>query len=129
MNQSFKPTNYNSLSPYLIVAGAQRLADLLHQVFGATVLRKFDHPGGTIAHMELQLDDSVLMLSDATEAYPPRSTMLHMYVPDVFRIFDLAQANGCEIIEVPVNRDGDPDTRGTFKDFAGNYWTVSTQAG
>jgi PhnB protein len=26
-----------------------------------------------------------------------------------------------------VNKDGDPDTRGSFKDFAGNIWAVGTQ--
>jgi PhnB protein len=34
---------------------------------------------------------------------------------------------GCEIIEHPKERDGDPDRRATFRDFAGNVWSVGTQ--
>ncbi len=35
--------------------------------------------------------------------------------------------NGCELIEKPVNKEGDPHTRGYFFDFAGNYWAISTE--
>lgn len=125
---SYKPGNYNSLSPYLIVDNAEKLVDLLTVIFDAKTLRRFDHENGKIAHIELQLDDSVIMISDSTENYGANKTMLHIYVPDVFKIFDKAVENGCEIIEKPINKQGDPDTRGSFYDFAGNYWSVSTQA-
>jgi len=124
---TYKPKNYNSLSPYLIVDNAQKLVELLKIVFGATELRRFDHENGTIAHIELELDDSILMISNSTENYPANTTMLHIYVRDVFKTFDLAIKNGCKEIEKPLNKEGDPDTRGSFYDFAGNYWAVSTQ--
>lgn len=127
MNSSFKPANYNSLSPYLIVDKAQDLVNLIKVVFGATELRRFDHENGVIAHIELQLDDSIIMMSNSTENYPANKTMLHFYVPDVFKTFKLAIDNGCEIVEEPTNKQGDSDTRGMFMDFAGNYWAVSTQ--
>lgn len=123
----YKPENYNSLSPYLIVNNAQKLVDLLSAIFDAKTLRRFDHDNGKIAHIELQLDDTIIMISDSTEAYEANKTMLHFYVPDVFLTFDKAIENGCEIIEKPINKAGDPDTRGAFYDFAGNYWAVSTQ--
>ncbi|MFC4740090.1 VOC family protein [Flavobacterium ponti] len=123
----YKPKNYNSLSPYLIVDNAQKLVDLLKVIFDATELRKFDHENGTIAHIELALDDSVLMISNSTDNYPANTTMLHVYVPNVLKTYNLAIENGCKKIEEPINKDGDPDTRGSFYDFAGNYWSVSTQ--
>lgn len=125
--KKFKPDNYNSLSPYLIVDGAQKMVDLLTNLFDARVLRRFDHENGKIAHIELQLDDTVIMISDSTESYEANKTMLHIYVPDVYKTFDRAIENGCVIIEKPVNKKGDPDTRGSFYDFMGNYWAVSTQ--
>lgn len=124
---TFKPTNYNSLSPYLIVDNAQKLVDLLTIIFDAEILRRFDHENGKIAHIELRLDDTVIMISDSTEYYGANKTMLHFYVPDVFKTFNLAIENGCEVVEWPINKAGDPDTRGAFIDFAGNYWAVSTQ--
>ncbi|SFN92035.1 PhnB protein [Paenimyroides ummariense] len=125
--KTYKPNNYNSLSPYLIVDDAQKLTDLLTVIFDAKVLRRFNHENGKIAHIELQLDDSVLMMSNSTESYKAHKTMLHVYVPDVLTTFEKAIANGCETIEKPINKSGDPDMRGSFYDFAGNYWAVSTQ--
>ena len=127
MKNSYKPANYNSVSPYLLVDGAQKLVDLLKIIFDGRELRRFTHPDGKIAHVEIKIDDSIIMLSEATDNYPAKKTMLHVYVPDVSKTFGLAIENGCEIIEKPVNKAGDPDTRGAFMDFAGNYWAVSTQ--
>lgn len=127
MDMSYKPENYNSLSPYLIVDDAEKLVELLKTIFNAKQLRRFEHQDGTIAHVELLLDDSILMISNSTAIYAAHKTMLHFYVPDVFKTFDLAIKNGCEIIEKPVQKGNDPDTRGSFYDFAGNYWSVSTQ--
>lgn len=127
MDTTFKPKGYNSLSPYLIVDGAQKLVDLLKDIFNAAELRRFDRDNGSIEHIELKLDDSIIMMSDSTDRYSSNTTMLHFYVPDVFKTFDLAVENGCEVIENPVKKEGDPDTRGGFRDFAGNYWYVSTQ--
>jgi len=127
MNIIYKPKDYNSLSPYLIVNGAQKLVDLLKTIFHATELRRFDHDNGSIQHIELKLDDSIIMISDSTDMYPANTTMLHMYVPDVFKTYKLAIDNGCEPIEQPINKQGDPDTRGGFKDFAGNYWAIGQQ--
>jgi hypothetical protein len=45
----------------------------------------------------------------------------------VDEIFEKAVKAGCEIIERPKVREGDPDRRATFKDFAGNLWSVGTQ--
>jgi PhnB protein len=124
---TYKPKNYNSLSPYLIADDAGKLVDLLIVIFNASVLRRFDRKDGKIAHIELKLDDSIIMISNSTDVYAANTTMLHMYVPDVFKTFDLAIQNGCEIIEEPINKEGDPDMRGSFYDCAGNYWSVSTQ--
>jgi PhnB protein len=81
---TYKPNNYNSLSPYLVVNNAQKLVDLLTVIFDVKTLRRFENENGKIAHIELQLDDTVLMISDSTEAYEANKTMLHIYVPDVF---------------------------------------------
>lgn len=125
--KDFKPTGYTSVSPYLIVKDAKRLANLLQQIFNAQPLRKYENENGRIVHMEVRLDDSVIMMSDGSESYPPQPFLLHVYVPDVHSTFKKATDAGCQVVEQPINREGDPDTRGMFKDFDGNLWTVSTQ--
>lgn len=123
----FKPAGYNSVSPYLVVNGAQRMIDLLKKVFNVQDLRKYETPDGKIMHSEVRLDDSVIMIADATEMWPQNQSLLHVYVADVDAIYRKAIDAGCEAGEQPKERDGDPDRRGGFRDFAGNYWSVSTQ--
>jgi PhnB protein len=127
MNHSFKPEGYNSLSPYCIVNNAAAFIELLQQVFNATLLRRYQRPDGTIMHAEMQIDDSVIMLGEASEKYPPVPIVLHVYVADADAVFAKAIAAGCEIIQPPAQQDDDPDRRATFKDFAGNMWSVGTQ--
>lgn len=127
MNQQYKPDNYNSVSPYFVVNGAQKLIDLLKKIFDAKELRKYEMPNGTIMHAEVQVDDSVIMIGDSSQQFPPNQQMVHVYVQDVDKIFNKAIEMGCEVLEKPKESEGDPDRRGTFKDFAGNIWSIGTQ--
>jgi PhnB protein len=123
----FKPGGYTSVSPYFVVKGAQQLVNLIITIFEAQQLRRYDAANGTIMHVELKIDDSVIMISDSSENYPPNNLLVHIYVPSVDDVFKKAISAGCESIEVPTQREGDPDKRGMFKDFAGNVWAVGTQ--
>ena len=127
MNKNFKPAEYNSVSPYFIVDGAMQLIELLREVFNARELRRFNRPDGKIMHAEIQVDDSVLMLADSTDQYPAITLVMHVYVPNADETFEKAINAGCTIVEKPKHNEGDPDRRGTFKDFAGNMWSVGTQ--
>lgn len=127
MNKEFKPKGYNSVSSYFIINGAQKLMDLLTKIFNAKELRRYEMPNGSIMHAEMQIDDSVIMLADSSEQYPPITVVMHVYVPNVDEIFEKAIQLGCVSIEEPKQREGDPDRRGTFKDFAGNLWSIGTQ--
>lgn len=127
MNKPFKPEGYNSASPYFIVNGAQRFIDQMKTIFDAKELRRFDRLDGSIMHAEIQIDDSVIMLSDATKTYPATTMIMHLYVPDVDDVFQKVVSSGCEIIEKPKQNEGDPDKRATFIDCAGNMWSIGTQ--
>ena len=124
---AYKPDGYNSVSPYLVVSGAQKMIDLLKNIFDVKELRKYDAPGGRIVHAEVRLDDSVVMIADSTENWPQNQSLIHVYVSDVDEVYRKAMAAGCESAGEPKEQEGDPDRRGTFKDFAGNFWSVSTQ--
>lgn len=127
MNKQFKPAGYNSVSPYFIVNGAQKFIDLMKEIFEAKELRRYDMPDGSIMHAEIQIDDSVIMLGDSSEKYPPSTIVMHVYVSNVDSIFKKAIKAGCEVVETPKQRENDPDRRGSFKDVFGNLWSVSTQ--
>lgn len=123
----YKPEIYNSLSRYQIVDDAQNLVELSTSIDGTWTIRRFEHQNGKIAHIDLQLDDTVILISDSAENFRANLTVLHICVPDVFKTFDKAIENGCSINEKPTIRQDYPNTKKSFHDFASNYWAVSTQ--
>ena len=127
MSKNWKPPSYGSVSPYIMARDAQRVIDFLKQVFGATDLRRYDMPDGTIMHAEVRMDDSVIMLAEASDEFPAFPIWLHVYVPDVDATYRRALDLGAESVQEPRQREGDPDRRGGVKDPAGNTWWISTQ--
>jgi len=71
MKNTFKPENYNSLSPYFIVDNCKKMKELLNGIFDARELRKYENDDGSIMHMELQIDDSVICLPIQARHIPP----------------------------------------------------------
>ena len=93
------PEGYHSLTPYLAVEDAARAIDFYREAFDAQELLRMPWPDGKIAHAELQLGDSKLMLSDPFEqsqVQPPSArggptASVFMYVEDVDATFEPAQ--------------------------------------
>jgi PhnB protein len=127
MSKTFKPEGYSSVSPYLVVQGAPHVIDFLQQAFGATVLRRYDMPDGTILHAEVHIDDTVIMISDAGATFPPLPSWLHVYVRDVDASYRSALEAGGVSVQEPTQKTGDPDRRGGVKDPGGNTWWIATQ--
>lgn len=125
---AYKPEGYTSVAPYLTVNGAQDTIDFLIRVFGAQTLRMIPGGEGKIAHGEVRIDDTVIMLTDAVEGWPATASHVHVYVEDVDAVFERAVAAGATIVKLPV-QDGDADKRGGFTDAGGTTWWVATQVG
>lgn len=123
-----KPDGYNSVSPYLIVNGAAGTIDFLAQVFGATELRRFPAEDGKVMHAEVRIDDTVLMIADGAEGWPPIPAHVHIYVADVDDTYRRALAAGAETVQEPVQK-GDEDKRGGIKDAGGTTWWIATRVG
>lgn len=127
MTTTWKPNGYSTVSPYLIAEGAQQVVDFLKKGFGATELRRYDMPDGSIMHAEVMLDDSVIMIGDAGGEWLPIQAAVHVYVEDVDRTYRSALAAGGVSVEEPRQRDGDPDRRAGVRDPGGNIWWIATQ--
>ncbi|WPB75973.1 VOC family protein [Archangium violaceum] len=126
MTRPYKPDGYPSISAYVMVNGAQRVIDFLKKAFDATELRRYDNPDGSIMHVEVRIDDSVIMLSEGGGSFPAFPVWLHLYVPDVDATYQRALAAGGVSVQEPRQK-GDPDRRGGVKDPSGNTWWISTQ--
>ena len=66
----YKPDTYSTVSPYLIVNGADATIEFLQRVFGAIELRRFPDDAGKLMHAEVRIEDTVLMLADPVRRRP-----------------------------------------------------------
>lgn len=133
MAVNYIPEGYHTATPYLIVKGAARAIDFYKQVFGASELMRFPGPGGVIAHAEIKIGDSVIMLADESPQMGYRSAQsiggtpvsLMLYVPDVDKVVDRAAKAGAKV-ERPVADQFYGDRNGTIQDPFGHVWTIGT---
>ena len=126
MTATFKPNGHTSVAPYLIIDGASRTIDFLTRVFGAVVLRRFTDRSGRLMHAEVRIDDTVVMLADSAEGWPPVASHVHVYVPDVDATYRRALEAGATSVQEPVKKD-DADKRGGVKDAGGTTWWMATK--
>jgi PhnB protein len=128
------PEGYHSVTPYLIVDDANAAIDFYTRAFGAS--EKFRLPmGDKIAHAELQIGDSVVMLADefperdirGPKARGGTSSSLMIYVDEVDTVFQRAiDAGGRVDGEMEVKNQFYGDRSGTLIDPFGHKWTVAT---
>jgi PhnB protein len=127
------PEGYHSATPYLIVKGAAEAIDFYERAFGATELLRMAHPKSGIAHAEVKIGDSVIMLADENPnlGYQgPRSlggstVSIMLYVADVDDTFERAVKAGARA-QRPVANQFYGDRSGTLEDPFGHFWTIAT---
>lgn len=126
MSAPYKPENYTSVSPYLVVSGASNTIDFLKRVFNAVELHRYPAPDGRVMHAEVKIDDSVIMIADGSEGWPSVPAHIHIYVKDVDATYKLALEAGAESVQAPVKKE-DADKRGGVKDSGGTTWWIATK--
>jgi PhnB protein len=127
------PEGYHSVTPYLAVEDAAKAIDFYKQAFGATERVRMDAPGGKIGHAELEIGDSVVMLSDQfpqSSTQPPKelggsSMSVMLYVEDVDSFVKQAVGAGASM-ETEIEDQFWGDRFGTISDPFGHVWSVAT---
>jgi PhnB protein len=85
------PEGYHTVSPALAIEGAAEAIEFYKRAFGAKERYRMAGPDGAVAHAELEIGDSVVMVSDPfpqSTARPPTelggtTVGLFLYVEDV----------------------------------------------
>ena len=127
------PDGYHTLTPYLIVGDGAGAVAFYQQAFEAKVRMRLPRPDGRIAHAEMRIGDSVIMMADEAPqmgALAPRTVggspvSLHLYVDDVDAVVARAVAAGGKLLH-PVENKFYGDRLGTIEDPFGHRWHVST---
>jgi PhnB protein len=128
------PDGYHSITPMLIVKDGLKAIEYYKKVFGAIDKGTMMMPDNkSVAHAELLIGDSKIMLSDE---FPEMKSLspttiggspvsLYLYVEDVDKTFNLAvTAGGTSLFPVQDRFYG--DRHGTIQDPFGHIWSIAT---
>ena len=125
------PSGYHTITAYLIIRDAISALAFYKEAFGAIEVMRLMGADGRIAHAEMTLGDSRIMLAEENETFrSPHSfcgttVSLLMYVPNVDAAFERAIAAGIKILR-PVADQFYGDRTGTLEDPFGHVWTLAT---
>ena len=127
------PEGYPRLMAYLSVDGASDAIAFYTEVLGFSEKMRMPGPDNMIAHAEIELAGSVLMLADSAmaENFPTPKKLgstpvgLILYTEDTDAIHKAALAKGATEVRAPEDQFYG-DRAATFEDPWGHRWTVMT---
>jgi PhnB protein len=127
------PDGYHTVTPYITVRDAAAALEFYKEAFGATEVMRFEMPGGGIAHAEIQIGDSKVMLGEENPQWGNKSPQtlggspggLCVYVADCDAVFAKALAAGAAVMK-PLADQFYGDRSGTVTDPFGHAWTIAT---
>jgi PhnB protein len=127
------PEGYHTATPYLAVDDAAEALEYYKKAFGAKERGRMEGPDGKIGHAEIQIGDSLVMLSDPFPQAATRTpkelggttASVFLYVDDVDAFVQKAVGAGATVTtEVADQFWG--DRFGTITDPFGHLWSIAT---
>jgi PhnB protein len=127
------PEDYKGLIPVLAVDDSAAAIDFYKRAFGAKERMRLEGPDGSIAHAEIEIADTVVMLGDDSEQRAIKSpeqlggtsSAIFIYVEDVDAAIQQAADAGAEIT-MPAEDMFWGDRYGKLVDPFGHEWQLAT---
>lgn len=127
------PEGCRTVTPYLIIRDAAKAIEFYKKAFGAVERFRMPMPDGKLAHAEIQIGDSVVMIADENPDWGVVSPQtlngspvsVFLYVPDVDATFQQAVAAGASEA-MPVADMFWGDRYGKVVDPFGHKWDIAT---
>jgi PhnB protein len=116
---------FRSITPYVVVQGADRLIDFARQAFGAEEVLRVNRPDGAILHAEIRIGDSMVELADPPPGEEAQPASLHLYVEDADAVYARAMQAGATSLIAPMDMPYG-DREGDVRDPFGNNWYIAT---
>ncbi|MDF2770625.1 MAG: Glyoxalase-like domain protein [Geminicoccaceae bacterium] len=134
MSSSHVPAGYHAVTPAIVVRNAPAAIDFYKTAFGAEEINRMEGPDGSIAHAEIRIGDSVIMLGEENEQWGTRSPQslggvhgsLHIYVENADASFDRALKAGATV-RYPLEDAFWGDRYGKVTDPFGHEWGIATR--
>jgi PhnB protein len=125
MNVKPIPEGYSTVTPYLIIPDVEELIRFIEAAFDGKERSRSTTPDGQIMHAEVILGDSILMMGQSNEEFPPMPASLHLYVTDIDAMYQQALKEGGKSIREPEDQFYGDRTAG-IEDKNGNRWWLAT---
>lgn len=119
------PDGFRTVTPFIMVNGADRVIEFAQRAFDAKQLQRLDHDDGTVWHAQLQIGDSMIMIGDVQDKYPAMPCSIYLYLPDVDAAYRQALEAGGEEVIAPADQFYG-DRSGGVRDATGNIWWLAT---
>jgi PhnB protein len=116
---------YHSVNPFVVVAGAEGLIGWLTDVLGGEETERITRHDGSVGHAEVLVGDSIVMVSDAGESFPPRACAHYAFVDDVDAVYARALSAGSRRLLEPADQFYGNREAGVVDPF-GNIWWLAT---
>ena len=95
---------YATVTPYLVVDNADALLDFVKRAFDATEQLCQRNNDGTVAHAEMRIGDSLIMVGQAGGHWAARPAALYLWVDDVDETYRRSLAAGAKSESVPEDK-------------------------
>ncbi len=126
------PDGYHSLTPYLSLRDAAKAIAFYEAALGAKELYRLPMPGGKVAHAEIQIGDSRIIVADEMPEWGNKSakTMggspmgLNIYTENVDALAERFVKAGGKVVR-PLENQFYGDRSGHFEDPEGYRWTLA----
>ena len=120
------PEGYSTVCPYLIVKDAEKQMTFLQEVFNGKLKECIRNADGSVAHAEVRIGDSIIMLGQESEQFPAYTNSNYVYVENADEAYKKGIALGGTGIMEPADRFYG-NREGGFKDPFGNSWWIAQQ--
>jgi PhnB protein len=127
------PPGFRTVTPHLVVRNAKGAIAFYKSAFGAKEKTVMPAPDGGVAHAELRIGDSLVMLADempamgasAPETVGGSPVHIFLYVPNVDKVFAQAVKAGATVT-MPLTDMFWGDRYGKLNDPFGHKWALAT---
>ena len=121
-----RPEGHHTITPGFVTIHAGKVVEFLQRAFGAKVVDRYDGPGGSVAHIEVMIGDSVVMFGDPMPGYDAMPASLAYYVDDGAAVdATYRQALECGATSVTEPQDQFYGYRSAaVRDAGGNKWSI-----
>lgn len=123
-----RPDGHHVVTPGASVRNAGDVLSFVEQAFGGKVVERYDGPNDSVAHAEVMIGDSVVMLGDPMPGDEPMPASLSFYVYDADAVdasYQRALDAGAKSLAAPTNQFYGYRAA-TVVDAGGNRWTICT---